>query len=60
MRVLNAVRLSAAVVTAFAAGMAAAATIVVTFPELNGAPIDNPFPQPPVTVGAADVFDSRG
>jgi hypothetical protein len=52
MRVLNAVRLGAGVVAAFATSLAAAATIVVTFPELNGAAIDSPFPQPPVTVGA--------
>jgi hypothetical protein len=52
MRVLDAVRLSAGMVAAFAAGVAAAATIVVTFPELNGASFLDSFPQPPVTVGS--------
>jgi hypothetical protein len=36
-----------------AAGLAAAATIVVAFPEFDGPPIpDGPFPQSPVTIGA--------
>lgn len=51
MRVFNVVRSSVAVVAMLAASVAAAATIVVTFPEFNGALFDSGFPQPPVTVG---------
>ena len=60
MRVLNAVRLGAAVVAAFAAGVAAAATIVVTFPELNGAADRQPVSAATGYRRGPDVFDSRG
>ena len=53
MRVLSVVRWSLGVAATLAAGLAAAATIVVAFPDFNGVPVpDGPFPQPPVTIGA--------
>ena len=51
MRVFNVVRSSVGVVAMLAASVAAAATIVVSFPEFNGAPFDSGFPLPPVAVG---------
>lgn len=57
MRVLDVVRLGVGFVTALAAGLAAATTIIVTFPEFNGAPHEDTetFPLPPVIV-ASETF----
>jgi hypothetical protein len=60
MRLLNAIRWSIGVAAASAACLAAAATIVVTFPEFNGAPIDTGFPQPAVTVGVQAISIPAG
>jgi hypothetical protein len=60
MRVLDVVRSSVGVVATLAASLAAAATIVVAFPEFDGAPIDSPFPQPAITVGAQTLSIPAG
>jgi hypothetical protein len=62
MRVFNLVRCTVAGVAAFATGLAAAATILVTFPEYNGGahPGDEPFPLPAVTIGSGTIVIPAG
>jgi hypothetical protein len=62
MRVFTRARWAVGVVATLAAGLAAAATILVTFPEFNGPPhqADESFPQPSVTVGTSPIAIPAG